>query len=368
VKLFRFKVLLFLAVFAIVAASTLSAQSFVGAVRGLVQDPGGAVIANATVTLTNSSTNVARTATTNATGEYSFPQLEPATYSITVEAQGFKKLTRPDIAVGVQQTVGVDLRMEIGQVSESVSVTTEVPLIENTNASNGQVLDSQKVQDLPNLGRNVFLLSKLSTNTAAVGDPRFNRFQDQSGSSQISVGGGPIRGNNYLIDGVPVTDSTNRAVIIPLEEGVQEMKLQTGTYDATMGRTGGGVFNTVLRSGTNEFHGDVLGYIRPNDLTANQFFLNAAGSAKPVTQFKNFAGSMGGPIWIPKVYNGKNKTFFFVAGSLPAAHPGEQPVRAADGSAEDRQLLGQHQQQRCGAYNLRSFDGVERRHAHSVRE
>jgi len=309
----RFKFLSFLAVFAIVAVSTLSAQSFVGQVRGVVQDPGGAVIANATVTLTNTATNVARNATSNATGEYSFPQLDPATYSITVEAQGFKKLTRGNVVVGAAQTVGVDLKMEIGQVSESVSVTTEVPLIENTNASNGQVLDQQKVQDLPNLGRNVFLLSKLSTNTAAVGDPRFNRFQDQSGSSQISVGGGPIRGNNYLIDGVPVTDATNRSVIIPLEEGVQEMKLQTGTYDATMGRTGGGVFNTVLRTGTNDFHGDVLGYERPNSLTANAYFNNAGGIARPVTTFKNFAGSAGGPIWIPKVYNGKNKTFFFVA-------------------------------------------------------
>jgi len=309
----QFKVCLLLAVFAIAVASTLSAQTFVGQVRGLVQDPGGAVIVNATVTITNVATNVADNARSNGAGEYSFPQLDPATYTITVEAQGFKKLNRANVIVGTAETVGVDLKMEIGQVSESVSVTTEVPLIENTNASNGQVLDQQKVQDLPILGRNVLLLSKLATNTAPVGDPRFNRFQDQNASSQVSVGGGPIRGNNYLIDGVPVTDSSNRSVIIPLEEGVQEMKLQTGTYDATMGRTGGGVFNTVLRTGTNDFHGDLLGYIRPNDLMANTFFNNATGQPKIATTFKNFAGSAGGPIYVPRIYDGKNKTFFFVA-------------------------------------------------------
>ena len=139
---------------------------------------------------------------------------------------GFKKLTRAGMIVGTQETVTVDLKMEIGQITESVQVTGEVALVENTNASNGQVLTEQQIADLPNLGRNVFLLSKLSNDVAPVGDPRFNRFQDQSGSSQISIGGGPVRGNNYLIDGIPVTDATNRAVIIPLVEGVQEMKLQ----------------------------------------------------------------------------------------------------------------------------------------------
>ncbi len=302
-----------LAAFAILCASTLSAQNFVGGVRGLIQDQGGAVITDAKVVLTNSATGVIRATNSNALGEYVFAQLEPATYSISVEAPGFKKLIQTGIIVNTQENVNVDLKMEIGQLTESVQVTAEAALIENTNASNGQVLTEQQIADLPNLGRNVFLLSKLATNVATGGDPRFNRFQDQSGSSQISVGGGPIRGNNYLIDGIPVTDSTNRAVIIPTVEAVQEMKLQEGTYDATMGRTGGGVFNTVLKTGTNGFHGDLFGYYRTTDFSGNTFFNNAAGKPRDPTLFKNFGGGMGGPIYIPKVYNGKNKTFFYVA-------------------------------------------------------
>ncbi len=311
---------LFLAAFGIIGASMVSGQNFVGGVRGIIQDPGGAVIGDAKVTLLNDATGSARATLSNALGEYTFSQIEPATYSISVEAPGFKKLTRAGVIVGTQETVGVDLKMEIGQVSESVQVTGEVALIENTNASNGQVLSEQQIADLPNLGRNVFLLSKLATNVATGGDPRFNRFQDQSGSSQISVGGGPIRGNNYLIDGIPVTDATNRAVIIPTVEGVQEMKLQEGTYDATMGRTGGGVFNTVLKTGTNDFHGDVFGYYRTTDLVGNSFFNNAQGIARQPTLFKNFGGGMGGPIYIPKVYNGKNKTFFYVASEAYRQH------------------------------------------------
>jgi hypothetical protein len=304
---------LFLAAFGIFGASIVSAQNFVGGVRGSIQDPGGAVIGDAKVTLLNDATGTARVTQSNAAGEYTFAQVEPATYSISVEAPGFKKLTRAGVIVGTQENVAIDLKMEIGQVSESVQVTGEVALIENTNASNGQVLSEQQIADLPNLGRNVFLLSKLANNIATGGDPRFNRFQDQSGSSQISVGGGPVRGNNYLIDGIPVTDATNRAVIIPLVEAVQEMKLQENTYDATMGRTGGGVFNTVLKTGTNNFHGDVFGYYRTTDFSGNTFFANSAGLPRAPTLWHNFGGGMGGPIYIPKVYNGKNKTFFYVS-------------------------------------------------------
>src|SRR5262249_44229235 len=187
------------------------------------------------------------------------------------------------------------------------------PLIENATASNGQVLDRQKMVDLPNLGRNPFLLSKLATNVVAAGDPRFNRFQDQSGSSQISVAGGPVRGNNYLLDGVPITDFQNRAVIIPTVEAVQEMKLERNTYDAEMGRTGGGVFNAYLKSGSNEVHGALFGATRQTDWLANSFFNNKAGIARPDTPFYNFGGAFGGPLVLPKIYNGHNKTFFWLA-------------------------------------------------------
>src|SRR5690242_14961159 len=156
-------------------------------------------------------------------------------------------------------------------------------------------------------------MSKLSNNVVPVGDPRWNRFQDQIGSSAVAIAGGPIRGNNYTIDGISITTSQNLPEAIPTMEGVQEMKTQTGTYDATMGRTGGGVFNTVLKSGTNNLHADVFGYLRQTDWAANTFYNNAAGLPRAGDDWKNFGGSIGGPIIIPKLYNGRNKTFFYVA-------------------------------------------------------
>ena len=339
---------LFVAMFGIIAISMGIAQTFVGGVRGLVQDPGGAVIANANVTLTNEGTGVSRSTVTNAQGEYVFTQLEPATYSISVEAQGFKKLQRPGVIVGTQETVSVDVRMEIGQISESVQVTTEVPLIENANASNGQVLDSQKMTDLPNLGRNPFLLSTLSAGVIANGDPRFNRFEDQSGESQISVAGGPIRGNNYLIDGISIASSTNLAVIIPSLEAVQEMNLQANTYDASMGRTGGGVFNTILKTGTNTFHGDAFGYLRDTAWSANTFIRNSTGSPRLQNDWKNWGGGVGGPVIIPKIYNGRNKTFFYASTESYRQHSSESDKYAVPTALE---RAGNYSQSTVTIYN-----------------
>jgi len=158
------------------------------------------------------------------------------------------------------------------------------------------------------------MLSKLSEGVVQVGNPKFNRMQDQSGSSQISIAGGPVRGNNYTLDGISITDSTNRAVIIPSVEAVAEMKVQANTYDAEMGRTGGGTFNTFLRSGTNELHGSAFGYLRETPWLANNFFSNRAGTPRIDQPFRNYGGSIGGPVRIPKLYDGRNRTFFWITG------------------------------------------------------
>jgi hypothetical protein len=307
---FRFRTAAFAATIALAAALACFGQGNTGSINGEIQDPGGAAIAGANITLTNTGTNEARTTQSSANGEYVFANVVPATYSITVESSGFKKLVRNNVIVALQQAVRVDLTMELGQISESVQVNDAVPLIETATASNGQTIDTQMLTDLPNLGRNPYLMSKLSNNVVPVGDPRWNRFQDQIGSAAISIAGGPIRGNNYLIDGIPVTTSQNLAAIIPSLEATQEMKLQTGTYDATMGRTGGGVFNTIIKSGGNTFHGDIMGYLRNSDMAANNFFNNAAGLPRDTTDFKTWGASLSGPIILPKIYNGRNKTFF----------------------------------------------------------
>jgi hypothetical protein len=298
----------------LVLAVTLSAQSFQGSLRGRITDPKAATIPMARITIVDEGSGMARSTLTSDQGEYSFAALTPATYAVVAEAPGFKKSSRAGVIVSTQTAVTIDLVMELGQVSEQVNVTAEAPLIDTADASTGQVIDSQKLADLPNLGRNPFMLSKLSESVVQVGNPKFNRMQDQSGSSQISIAGGPVRGNNYTLDGISITDSTNRAVIIPSQESVAEMKVQANTYDAEMGRTGGGTFNTFLRSGTNELHGSAFGYLRRTDWLANNFFSNRAGQPIPDQPFKNYGGSIGGPVRIPKLYNGRDRTFFFVTG------------------------------------------------------
>lgn len=305
------KLLRTLACLTLSLGTSLTAQSIYGTLRGIVTDKAGAVVQSAVVVLTNEGTNASRSTVTNSSGEYVFGQIVPANYTVGVEMKGFKKSERKNVVLNAQNTVDVDVILEVGNVTESISVTEEVPLIETATASQGQTIDRQKLVDLPNLGRNPYMFSKLAPNVAQVGNPAYMRMQDQSGSSQISVAGGPVRGNNYLIDGVPITDLNNRAIIIASLESVQEMKVQSNTYDAEIGRSGGGMFNTLLRSGTNQYHGSLGGYIRQTDWLANAYFDRGAGRPIVDQPFRNYYGSIGGPIWIPKVYNGKDKTFFW---------------------------------------------------------
>ncbi|HVW87056.1 MAG TPA: TonB-dependent receptor, partial [Bryobacteraceae bacterium] len=301
----------------------LQGQTFQGGIRGKVSDASGAVIGLARVTLVDEGTGISRAEISNDEGLYSFTALNPATYTITAEKPGFKTLQKKGVVVNTQEFLGVDLQLTIGEVTESINVSEDAPLLETTNASTGQVIDGQKLADLPNMGRNPFYEGvKISQNVVPGGDPKFNRMEDQSGSSQISIAGGPIRGNNYTLDGIAITDSINRAVIIPSIEAVQEVKLQINTYDAEFGRTGGGTFNSFLKSGTNDFHGAAFGYTWIQSWLANTYFANAAGRdasgnlKQPVASqpFYNYGGAIGGPIVIPKIYNGRNKTFFWVTG------------------------------------------------------
>ena len=289
------------------------AQSYLGGIRGTVLDGSGKVIGETKITIVDEAGGTQRSTLSSGEGAYAFSQVVPATYTIAAEAPGFKKFERKHVIVGTQEFVSLDLKMEIGSVSESVQVTEEVSLVEAANASQGQVIDRQQLIDLPNLGRNPFMMSKLAQNVTPVGDPHYNRMEDQSGSSQISIAGGPVRGNNYLLDGIPITDAANRAIIIPTLEAVQEVKVQSNTYDAEMARTGGGMFNTYLKSGANEYHGSLFGSMRQTSWAANNFFNNAAGIPLPPQPNRTYGASFGGRVKIPKLYDGKNRTFFWLA-------------------------------------------------------
>src|SRR5204863_38130 len=157
--------------------------------------------------------------------------------------------------IGTQQFLTLDLTLEVGAITENVTVTGQSPLIETANASQGTVLDSAALQTLPSPGRNAFMIGTTVPTVIPTGDTQFNRQQDQTNASLLSLGGGTRRGNNYTLDGVPITDMRNRASANPTIEALEDLKVQVHTYDAEMGRTGGGTFNTTAKSGSNVDHG-----------------------------------------------------------------------------------------------------------------
>lgn len=288
------------------------AQSNYGAVRGIVADAQGASVTSATVALTAEDTKITRTTTTNGAGEYVFSAVAPGVYTVAVTTEGFKKSETRGIRVDAGNTIPFDVRLELGSTSQSIEVTASDPVVNSATSYNGQLIDSQKLQNLPNPGRNPFLFSKLDNAVTAVGDPRFVRFQDQSGSSTISIAGGPMSSNNYSVDGVPITDFNNRAVIIPSIEAVEEVKVQANTYDAEIGRTSGGMFNTTLKSGSSTLHGVLQGETRQTNWGANTFFNNQKGIPRGAAEFYSYVGSLSGPIPLPKWLGGRDQTFFSV--------------------------------------------------------
>jgi trimeric autotransporter adhesin len=315
----RFRAALVLgALLAVASSSTAFGQGFQGGLRGSIKDSGG-VIPGVEVTLNNEQTNIKRTTVTNERGEYSFAAVEPGNYSLKAVLQGYKTIERGEIRIATQSFLTLDLTMEVGAISENVTVTGQAPLIETSNASTGTVLDSQTLQTLPAPGRAAFLIGVSIPTVIPSGDGQFNRQQDQTNASLLSLGGGTRRGNNYTLDGVPVTDLTNRAVANPTIEALDDVKVQVHTYDAEMGRTGGGVFNTTLKSGTNNFHGTAFFQTRPVWGSANNYFSQKAFEAcksgdslciskneKPDTAWYVPGGGFGGPIV-------KDRTFFWVS-------------------------------------------------------
>ncbi|HWF84729.1 MAG TPA: carboxypeptidase-like regulatory domain-containing protein, partial [Vicinamibacterales bacterium] len=209
-------------------AVTGHAQSFQGGLRGTVRDQQG-VIPGVTVSLINDRTSVSRDTTTNGVGEYSFPAVDPGTYTIRAAVAGFKTFERKGFTIGTQQFANLDVTLEVGAIEESVTVTGESPLIDTTTASTGDVLDKKTLDSLPSVGRNVFLLANTVPTVVTSGDTHWNRLQDQTGASLVSLGGGGVRANNYLMDGFPVTDITNRSATNPSIEATEEMKVQLHT-------------------------------------------------------------------------------------------------------------------------------------------
>ncbi|QMV18628.1 carboxypeptidase regulatory-like domain-containing protein [Granulicella sp. 5B5] len=313
--------------------ATTMAQTTYGAVRGIVKDPQGAALVGATVTLVNEGTKIARKTVSNASGEYNFTSVEPGLYTVMVTMGGFKNTSNRGVGVETGATDTVDLSMQLGGSTETVEVSTAEPLIDTANANGGQSFNSTQLEELPNLGRNPFVFEKLDTATTPVGDPRYVRAEDQTGQSTISVSGAPIGANNFAVDGIPISQSNGGVTFIPSLEAVSDVKVQSNTYDAEVGRTGGGMFNTTLKSGTDQYHGALYGMTRQTNWSANSFTNNrtpylvngvqvASQTPRPAVETYLYAGAIGGPVpFSDKVKYLKNTFFWIVEEGYRQAQP-----------------------------------------------
>ena len=288
------------------AASAPAAQTFTAGVRGAVRDADGGVVPGVTVQLVNEASNASREALSNGTGEYNFSAVPPGTYTVRASLAGFKTFERHGIRIAVQQFITVDVGLDLGDLQETVTVAAHVPIVDTSNASVGTVLDAPQLNALPSVARNAYMMSVTVPTVVSSGNQVFTRLQDLNHPSLVSLGGGARRANSFLIDGVPHSDLVNRPSVNPSFEAIDSVNVQLHTYDAEMGRTGGGAYNVAAKSGGNVYRASAFYQMRPGALVSNNFFAERAGLPAPDSYFRNAGGGVGGPIV-------RNRTFFWYA-------------------------------------------------------
>lgn len=294
------------------------AQQQTAELSGRITDPSGAVVPDAAVTVANASRGIRRVVTSDKQGDYVVPLLPPASgYSVSVSKQGFKQATRGGITLQVAQVARVDMTLEIGSATQSVSVSAAPPLLASQTSSLGQVISQRSIMQMPLNGRSPFRLVRL-TPGVVFSPSAFGQFGDvavnTTWDTNFSINGGRSQSNEVLIDGVPSTTGYfDQITTIPSIDDTQEFKVQSDNLAAEYGRFAGGVVNVATRAGTNQFHGDIYEFLRNSSLDANDFFDNRAGVNIPAFQMNQFGFAAGGPVVVPKIYHGKNKTFFFAS-------------------------------------------------------
>jgi hypothetical protein len=298
----------FLVALAFLMAPWSNAQIITASLTGVVRDSSSATIAGAAITATNTGTQVSVSAHSNSEGQFVLSNLPPGTYSLLVEATGFKSLVRSGLVLNIDQTAHLELAMEIGSTNQTVKVDASEPLLETQTSDIGNVIDNKIIENLPLNQRNPFALVLLVPGVSGTVNSTFTGLQ-------FNVNGGRAGTTDVLLDGIPSsppTDGTNALTIFPSVDATQEFKVQTSNYSAQFGNAGGGIINVLYKSGTNDLHGSVYDYFRNSYLDANNFFSNRAGVPLPSFKRNQFGFSLGGPVLIPRLYNGREKTFFFV--------------------------------------------------------
>jgi hypothetical protein len=287
-------------------------QASTGEITGTVKDPSGAALANAKITLVNTATGVARDIVSNQDGVYDLPAIPPGIYSLRVSVPGFRTEQREGIEIQVGRVAGIDISMQIGSITDTVEVRGGAPVLETESASVGTVIENKRIIDLPLNGRNPLQLVSL-TPGATTNGPASSQGQQRMGGARnafaLNVSGQRTSYNHYALDGVENTDPNfNTYLFLPSVDALQEFKVESGTYNAEFGR-GLSQVNITTRSGTNEYHGTLFEFLRNSSLDAKNYF----DGPGPIAPFKRnqFGATSGGPVSIPKLFNGKDKLFYF---------------------------------------------------------
>jgi hypothetical protein len=290
-----------------------------GSITGEVRDSSNSVIPNVKIVATNTATNVQSATVTNETGSYTLPFLPPGTYSVSAELQGFKKAVRQEIAVRVGDRLEIGFVLNPADVQSTVEVSAQAgPILDTVSASVGVVVDHRRIAELPLADGNPFTLANLAGGVVYVSEAMNNlRAFDNNGTSALRPSGAP-GGNEFSLDGAPNTARKgsiarvgSSVAFVPPAEAVEEFKIETASFDAQHGHATGANVNVSIKSGTNQLHGTAYEFDRPTELVANGFFAKRSGINTGDFIYHRFGGTVGGPVFLPKVYDGRNKSFFF---------------------------------------------------------
>jgi len=285
----------------------------VGDISGRVDDPSGSSVPAATLTLTNTATNAVRTAESSADGLYTFPSIPPGVYNLRVEHSGFRTATSNNVQVQVQQSLRLDVVLQIGQVSETVEVSATASLLQSENSTLGHVVENREIVEAPLNGRQYLGLVTLAPNVSNLAPPSGQAGSRQGGdraNQSISAGGNRIVYNYFTLDGVVNTDvNFNTYIVLPSIDALQEFKVQTGVYPAEFGHAATQV-NVLTKSGGNAYHGSLFEFIRNDAFDAIPYAFTATRPVSSPFKWNDYGYEIDGPVVIPKLFNGKDKLFF----------------------------------------------------------
>ena len=303
----------FVAILALLFSAALSAQEFRGSISGVVSDPSGAAIPGAKLTVTETHTGTRIPTVSDSTGRYVAPFLLPGDYDISVQEQGFKAFLRKGVHVGADDHPVIDVRLDVGDIATSVEVTADAPLLNTDNASLGQSVTTKEVEELPINGRTPMVAAALSLGVIGYAQPTLIHPFDAGAAAGWSVAGTYTQMSELLLNGSPNATWDGRLAYSPPQDAVQEVRVKASDTDAAFGHTAGGTLNQVTKGGTNSLHGSAWEFNQPDTLTANDFFLNQAGKPRPVTHLNQYGLTAGGPFYIPKFVDTRNKLFWYFA-------------------------------------------------------